>query len=312
MPTTPKPRVLLDCDPGHDDAIAILLAGRHTELLGVTTVSGNVPLDLTTHNALITLQLLGLDVPVHAGADRPLIAAPLHAPDIHGESGLGGPRLPKLERTLESRDAVRFLIDTIRAHEGLWLIATGPLTNVALALRQAPDLAKRLAGISLMGGSNSFGNTTPAAEFNILADPEAADVVFRSGARLLMSGLNLTHQFALHRGDLRGLRATGNGAAAFVADMMDFFGDMYESRFFGEFAAPLHDPCAVLAVTHPELLEFAPRHVAVELRGEHTRGMTVVDERNVRSDLPRNAEVGLRIERERAFALLLETIRSYP
>lgn len=307
----PRPRILLDCDPGHDDAIAILLAARHAELLGVTTVSGNVPLALTTHNALVTAQLLGLSVPVHAGAARPLVAAPRHAPEIHGESGLGGPKLPKLERQVASREAVRFLIDTIRAERGLWLVATGPLTNVALALREAPDLAERLAGISLMGGSNGFGNTTPAAEFNILADPEAAEVVFGSGARILMSGLNLTHQFALTKPDLARIRSIDNAAAAFVADMMAFFGEMYDERFFGTFSAPLHDPCAVMALTHPELFHFEPRHVAVELRGQHTRGMTVVDERNVRHAAPKNAEVGLRIDREGALGLLLETIASY-
>ena len=306
-----RPRILLDCDPGHDDAIAILLAARHCELLGITTVSGNVPLELTTHNALITTQLLDIDAPVHVGAARPLIGEAIHAPDIHGESGLGGPVLPRLEREPASHDAVRYLIDTIRQEDDLWLVATGPLTNVALALRQAPDLAHSLRGISLMGGSNSFGNTTPAAEFNILADPEAADIVFGSGARLLMSGLNLTHQFALNRDDLRAIRAIGNAAAVFVADMMDFFGDMYEERFFGEFAAPLHDPCAVLAVSHPELFRFEPRHVAVELQGRHTRGMTVVDERKVKSEARKNAEVGLRVEREQALDLLLATIASY-
>ncbi len=311
MSPMPKPRILLDCDPGHDDAIAILLAARHAELVGITTVSGNVPLELTTHNALVTTQILGLETPVHAGADRPIVAEARHAPDIHGESGLGGPKLPKLTREVESRDAVRYLIETIRAQDGLWLVAVGPLTNVALALRQAPDIAGKLEGISLMGGGNSFGNTTPAAEFNILADPEAADIVFGSGARILMSGLNLTHQFALTKADLKRIRVIGNRAAVFVADMMDFFGEMYKERFFGEFSAPLHDPCAVLALTHPELLEFAPRHVAVELRGQHTRGMTVVDERKVKSTSPKNAEVGLRIDREGALSVLLETIASY-
>ena len=305
-----KPKIILDCDPGHDDAVALLFAAWHTNLLGVTTVSGNVPLELTTHNALITTQLLNLDLPVHAGADRPLVGEKVHAPEIHGESGLGGPKLPALTREVISHDAVAYLIDTIREHDDLWLVAVGPLTNVALALRLAPDIAGKLKGISIMGGSSTFGNTTPAAEFNIFADPEAADVVFKSGANLRMCGLNLTHQFDMREGEVRKMREIGNRAGAFVADMLEFFGDAYAKRHTKP-VTPLHDPCAVMALTHPELLTFEKRNVAVELRGEHTRGMTVVDERGVRSNLPTNAEVGMHIDREKAVEVLLETIASY-
>ena len=305
-----KPKIILDCDPGHDDAVALLFAARHTNLLGVTTVSGNVPLELTTHNALITAQLLNLDVPVHAGADRPLVGKRIHAPDIHGESGLGGPKLPELTRQVASHDAVRYLVDTIRAHDNIWLVAVGPLTNVALALRLAPDIADKLEGISIMGGSSSFGNTTPAAEFNIFADSEAADVVFKSGVNLKMCGLNLTHQFDMQEPDVRKMREIGNRAGNFVADMLEFFADAYAKRHTRP-VTPLHDPCAVMALTHPELLTFEKRNVSVELRGEHTRGMTVVDERGVRNDLPQNVEVGMHIDREKAVEVLLETLRSY-
>lgn len=306
-----KPRIILDCDPGHDDAIAILMAGKHCDVLGITTVSGNVPLNLTTHNALITTQILGLDIPVYAGADRPLVTEAIHAPDIHGESGLGGPKLPALTREVVSHDAVQFLIDSIRAHDDLWLVAVGPLTNVALALRLAPDIAKKLKGISIMGGSNRSGNRTPAAEFNIIADPEAADIVFKCGANIKMSGLNLTHQFAVREPDVKAIRALGTEVAIFVADMLEFFSKTYEERYFGTYEGPLHDPCAIMALTHPELFTFEPRNVAVELIGEYTRGMTVVDERRVKSDLPKNAQVGLHVERDKAMELLLETIASY-
>ena len=193
----PRPQLILDCDPGHDDAIAILMAAKHAELLAITAVSGNVPLKLTAHNALITTQILGLDTPVYAGADRPLIAPSRHAEFIHGKSGLGGPILPPLTRQLAGHDAVRFIIEAGRRYDDLWVVATGPLTNVALALRQAPDLAAHLAGIAIMGGSSSFGNTTSHAEFNIWADPEAAAIVFASGAKLWLCGLNLTHQFMM-------------------------------------------------------------------------------------------------------------------
>lgn len=306
-----KPKIILDCDPGHDDAIAILMAGRYCEVLGITTVSGNVPLELTTKNALITCQILGLDIPVHSGAAQPLNAVAEHAPDIHGESGLGGPVLPSLSRQVASHDAVRFIIDSLRLEDDVWLLPTGPLTNIALAMRQAPDILPRIKGISLMGGSSSFGNRTPVAEFNILADPEAADIVFSSGVPILMSGLNLTHQFAVLEPDIQVIRKLNTTAAIFVADMLDFFADMYRQRYLGVFEGPLHDPCAVMAITHPELFQFEPRNVMVELKGEHTRGMTVVDERRVKNDLPLNVQVGISVQRDAGMKLLLETIASY-
>jgi inosine-uridine nucleoside N-ribohydrolase len=308
----PRPRILLDCDPGHDDAVAIMTAAHYAELVGITTVSGNVALELTTHNALITTQLLELDVPIHAGASRPLVAAPRHAEAIHGETGLGGPTLPTLTREAASREAVRFIIDSARRLDELWLVATGPLTNVALALREAPDIAERLAGVSIMGGGVGFGNTTPAAEFNILFDPEAADIVFSSGVKLYMCGLNLTHQFMIRPPELGRIREVGNRASAFVADMLAFYGERYAEKFFGRVEGPLHDPCAVLALTHPDLMTFESRHVVVELRGEHTRGMTLSDERGVSHAEPANAEVGYHIDAARAFEAVLEAIRAMP
>ncbi len=307
----PRPRLLLDCDPGHDDALAILLAAKHSDLLGVTTVSGNAPLSATTHNALLTLQIAGLGVPVHAGAARPLVAEAKHAPDIHGESGLGGPVLPALTRTAAGHDAVRFIINTVRKEDNVWIVAVGPLTNVALALREAPDIAGRLAGVSVMGGSAGFGNRTATAEFNIWADPEAAQMVFSSGVKLIMCGLNLTHQFMLHEADVSRIRALDNPVATFAAELLSFYARAYADTFFGRAEGPLHDPCAVLAVTYPELLRTEPRHVEVELRGEHTRGMTVVDERGVRPSAAANVQVAYSIDREGALELLVETLGSY-
>lgn len=309
----PRPAIILDCDPGHDDALAILLAAQHCDLLGITTVSGNAPLSATTRNALIISQIAGLDVPVHAGAERPLVAEAYHAPDIHGESGLGGPELPELTREAASTDAVRFIIDTVRSRESVWLIAVGPLTNVALALREAPDLVERLSGISVMGGSATFGNRTATAEFNIWADPEAAQMVFSSGAHIIMCGLNLTHQYMLFDEDVARIRALANPAATLAADLLSFYGQAYAEAFFGRTESPLHDPCAVLAVTHPELLRTEPRHVEVELRGEHTRGMTVVDERGrlARDNKPPNVQVAYGIERDEAVEVLMEALSSY-
>ncbi len=306
-----RPRLILDCDPGHDDAIAILMAAKHAELLAITAVSGNVPLKLTARNALITTQILGLDTPVYAGADRPLVAPPGHAEYIHGESGLGGPILPPLVRQLAGHDAVRFIIEAGRRYDDLWIVATGPLTNVALALRQAPELAARVRGIAIMGGSTSFGNTTSHAEFNIWADPEAAAIVFACGAKLLLCGLNLTHQFMIGPDTVAQLRALGGEVATFTALLLEFYSARYAEKFFGKVEGPLHDPCAVMMVTHPELFTCYDRHVAVELTGRLTRGMTVVDERGVKGMEPNNASVAYQLDAAAALKLLLELVKLY-
>jgi inosine-uridine nucleoside N-ribohydrolase len=308
-----RPTIVLDCDPGHDDALAIAVAGRHTDLLGITTVAGNVLLPLTTRNALAMVAVLGLDVPVHAGSPRPLVSEPRTAEFIHGASGLDGPALPKALPEPASHDAVRFIIDTVRARPGeVWLVATGPLTNVALALRAAPDLAGSLAGISLMGGGVPWGNVTPAAEFNVLVDPEAADVVFRSGARIVMAALNVTHQWPIGPEERDRIRAAGGRVAAFCADLLDFYGAAYARAFSGVAAGPLHDPVAILALTHPELFEVVPHHVVIELTGTHTRGMTVADLRGVQRGAPPNVELLTRIDAAAATEVLVSTLAAYP
>jgi inosine-uridine nucleoside N-ribohydrolase len=306
-----KPKIILDCDPGHDDAVAILLAARHCHILGITTVTGNVSLELTTHNALLMTQILNIDIPVHVGVAHALNQANAHAPEIHGKTGLGGPKLPKLTRKPAGHDAVGFIIDTVRNNQDVWLVPIGPLTNIALAIRQAPDIVKKIKGISLMGGSNSFGNRTPASEFNIYADPEAADIVFNSGANILMCGLNLTHQFLVTAPDIAEIRKPKTFVATFVADMLEFFAGAYSVRL-GEIEAPLHDPCAILALTHPHLITFEPRHVVVELRGQHTRGMTLVDERGFKnSTLTHNAQVALKIDSKKALKIVKDAVKSY-
>ena len=225
--------VIVDCDPGHDDAIALVVAARHTELLGVTTVAGNAPIERTTRNALVILDLLGHDAPVHQGAARPLLAAPVHAGYVHGESGLDGADLPEPERTVAGEDAVAFLVETARAREGLWLVPTGPLTNIALALRRAPDLPDRIAGISLMGGSATVGNRTAVAEFNIWADPEAAAVVFDYGGPLIQAGLHLTHELQTTPERLAALRAMPNRLGPLLGQLLDFFATTYITRHDG-------------------------------------------------------------------------------
>lgn len=303
-----RPAILLDCDPGHDDVFAILVALARADLVAVTAVSGNAPLAASVRNALVTLQLAAADVPVHVGADRPLTREPRHAAYIHGESGLDGPVLPELTRSASDIPAVDAILAAAAAHDDLWLVATGPLTNVALALRRDPGLARRLRGISVMGGTYGPGNVTAAAEFNVWADPEAAAEVFASGATLIMAGLDLTHQFMITRRHVARVRALGGRLATFSADLLTYFGDAYARAFGGEPEGPLHDPCAVLAVTDPQLFTSAEYHVAVETRGELTRGATVVDRRTgARSQAP-NTTVLTTIDHEAAFAVLLDAM----
>ena len=298
--------VVIDCDPGHDDAIALMVAHRHANVLGITTVSGNAPLADTSRNALALTELAGWRTPVHGGAAAPLNGRPLHATHVHGETGLGGAGLPEPATPLASRDAPGFLLETSQRVDGLWVVAIGPLTNLALALEKDPDFAGRIAGISIMGGSATTGNVTRAAEFNIWADPEAAAVVFRAGARLRMCGLNLTTQ--LQSEDRLIPRLAGRGAVPdLVARLFAFIHDRME-ELAGERRAALHDPCAVLALTHPHLLRFEPRAVDVELAGEWTRGMTVVDERTLRRRDPPNAEVAYGIDAEAAMEVVVESV----
>ena len=311
MNASARPRIILDCDPGHDDAMAILMAARHADLVGITTVAGNAPLEATTRNALLVTQIAGIDVPVHAGASRPLMVEPHPASHIHGRSGLAGPELPELRREPAGHDAVGWIIDSVRATEGTWLVPIGPLTNIAMAFRQAPDIIDRVAGVSIMGGSAGPGNVTPTAEFNIWHDPEAAAIVFDSGVDVLrMCGLNLTWQYQIDDEVVATLDAMASDTATFAAELFRFFLDANEARS-GRRQAPLHDPCAVMAVTHPELFVSERRHVVVETRGVHTVGMTVVDERGFLVGGEPNTEVMYSIDRERAMGLFLETVAGY-
>lgn len=296
-------RVIIDCDPGHDDAIALMLAHRHAQVLGVTTVSGNAPLSATTANALMVTALLDADTPVHAGAARPLIGEPHHAQVVHGASGLDGVERVEHRRTVAGEDAVDFLLDA--PGKDVWIVAIGPLTNLALAIERDPSWVRRIAGISIMGGSATVGNTTRVAEFNIFADPEAAARVFGAGADLTMCGLNLTHQLRTSDATVARLRKIGTRRARFAAQVFGYLHARMED-LIGAPEAALHDPCAVFAVTHPELIETQPRAVDIELQGALTRGMTVIDQRSSRRRDPANARVAYEIDAHRAMELVLE------
>ncbi len=320
MPAT-RASVLLDCDPGHDDAVAIVVAAAVADVVGIVTVAGNAPLDRTTHNALVMRDLIGLDVPVHSGCERPLVAPPRHADFVHGESGLDGADLPEPTTPLDGTDGVEFIIDTCRSTEGMWLVPIGPLTNIGTAFRLAPDLPGRVAGVSLMGGG-SFGNRSAAAEFNIWADPEAAAVVFdaydpstpgTAAGPLIMAGLDVTHRFQVTPERITETRSLPGRLAATLAELFDFFAGTYLNRHDeGSLAGPpLHDPLAVLAVTHPELFDHVERHVVVETRGEHTAGMTVIDERRLLERSDPNCRVLTDVDGDAAFAIVLESVARF-
>ena len=305
-----QPSIILDCDPGHDDAIAIIVAARHTNVLGITTVAGNAPLSATTRNAIIVRDLLGLDAPVHSGAERPLIRAPKHADYVHGKSGMDGADLPEPSGPPASTDAVGFIIETCRANEGAWLVPTGPMTNIGLALRAAPDLKDRIAGISLMGGG-TFGNRTAAAEFNIWCDPEAADIVFSYGGPLIMSGLDLTHQFQALPPRIEMVRALPGQLAHVLAGLLDFFSHTYTSRHHGIGGAAVHDPLAVMALTHPHLFTVKNAHVEVETDGVRTLGMTIIDQRDLKEVPPGNCEWQTHVDADAAWDVVVEAIAHF-
>jgi inosine-uridine nucleoside N-ribohydrolase len=301
---TPIP-ILVDCDPGHDDAIALLLAlaSPEVELLGVTTVAGNQTLAKTTANAIRVLDFVGRDdVLVAAGADRPLVRDPFVAAYVHGETGLDGPDLPPPQREPLEQHAVDFLAEHV---DGATLVAVGPLTNVALLLARYPDA--RPDRIVLMGGSIGLGNVTPAAEFNIWADPEAAAKVFASGLDVTMIGLDVTHQALLLDEHVERLRGSGR-TSRMVAELYDFF-HRFHARTYGFTGSPIHDAVAVAHVLRPDLVQTEHRHVEIDCASELCRGRTVVDLWR-RSENEPNAHVGVGVAGEAFVDLLLERLSS--
>jgi inosine-uridine nucleoside N-ribohydrolase len=306
--TTP---ILLDCDPGHDDAIALLLAlaSPELELLGVTTVAGNQTLEKTTANALRVLELVGRgDVPVAAGADRPLARELFIAAYVHGESGLDGPALPEPQSAPVDQHAVDFLAERILACDRpVTLVPVGPLTNVALLLARHPEAVENVERIVIMGGAVADGNVTPAAEFNIYVDPEAAWRVFRSGEPVTMIGLDVTHKALMMPSHVQRLRASGD-VGRFVAELHDFF-VQYHRRTYGTEGAPIHDAVAIAQVLRPGIVETLHRHVDVDCESRLCRGRTVVDLWRRTGEEP-NAEVGVDIDAAAFLELLCERIVS--
>jgi inosine-uridine nucleoside N-ribohydrolase len=300
-----RPAIVLDCDPGLDDAIAILCAARYADLVAITTVAGNVSLDKTTRNALVVCHLAGIDVPVHAGAAEALVPHQHGAADVHGESGLGGEVDIETGREPASTDAPGALCALARARDDLHLVAVGPLTNVALAIRRDPSFAARLRSLTIMGGAATGGNVTAAAEFNIFIDPEAAAIVFDSGVPVRTVPLDCTHQVVARAHHAARLREAATPTATFVADLLDHYGRLGAAIDLAGLGA-LHDPCAVLSVVHPELFGFVPRKVDIELDGQRTRGMTVLDTRPRVRPHEQNAHMALSVDAGRVLRLILE------
>ncbi len=310
MAVTP---LILDCDPGHDDALAIALALALPELrpLAITTVAGNAPLDRTTRNALRVLTLLGrTDVPIAAGAERPLIREPWVPLEVHGLSGLDGADLPEPAVGPAPISALELTSALLRdAIEPVTLVATGPLTNVATLLRATPGLRDRIAAIWLMGGSLGEGNTTAAAEFNIWADPEAAAIVFESGIPIRMAGLDVTHQALVLPADIARLEGLGTRPGRVFADLMRFFALHHRERY-GWDGPPIHDAVAVAWLAEPDLVDSTPLRIDIETAGVHTRGRTVADRERL-TGRPVNATVGLRVDRERLIDLVVDAVGSF-
>ena len=304
--------VILDGDPGHDDAIAWLMAFARPELeiRGVVSVSGNAPLEKTTCNMLQVMALLGVkDVPLARGAERPLAGKPFSAPSVHGESGLDGPGLPEPTSPLSALSGVQLIAKLLlESDEPVTLVPTGPLTNIAALLLAYPELKPKIKVISLMGGGLLSGNWTMTAEFNTLVDPEAAKIVFESGLPIIMAGLDVTEKAFLTPGDFERIRAEGGAIAVIVAEWLEFFYRFHKAR--GYEGVPVHDPVSVVALVKPEILETRDLYVQVETSGEYCRGATIGDFFGRAKQQP-NVKAILNIDRASYVDMIVEAVRHY-
>jgi purine nucleosidase len=304
--------IILDCDPGHDDATAILLARGcpDIELLAITTVAGNQTLEKTTLNARRVCTVANIrDVPIYAGCDRPLRRPLTTAAQIHGASGLDGPVFGPPTVDVADEHAVDYIIGALLASDGdITLVPVGPLTNIATAVRREPGIVQRTREVVLMGGAYTRGNHTPAAEFNIFVDPEAAAIVFEAGWPLTMVGLDLTHQAVLPQQVIEEIAAMGTGVGRMVLDMLGSFRENYR-RETGLAYPPVHDPCAVARVARPDLVRVEEAFVAVETRGRWSSGMTVTDFRG-RLGRPMNAKVATGLDTDGFWTLMLDALRA--
>ena len=305
-------KIIIDTDPGQDDAVAILLAlaSPELEVLGITAVAGNVPLALTAKNARIVCELANRpDIPVYSGCDRPLKHTLVTAEHVHGKTGLDGPALPDPKMPLQAEHAVDFIIETLRSEpaKSVVICPLGPLTNIATALQKAPDIADRIQSVVLMGGAYfEVGNITPAAEFNIYVDPEAADIVLHSGLDVTIHSLDVTHKALTTRPRVDAFRDMGTEVGRMVAEWTDFF-ERFDKEKYGSAGAPLHDPCVIAYLIKPDLISGRHINVEIETTSTLTRGMTVADWWRVTDRVPNATFIG-DVDADGFFDLLTERL----
>ena len=306
-----KRRLIIDCDPGHDDAIALILAFSKDifDIAGVTVSAGNQTLDKTVQNAKNILDFIKADVPVAAGFSKPMLRELEIAPSVHGESGLDGPDLKKSEIPTHKLSAVEFIADVVKnSSKKITLVATGPLTNIGSFLAAYPELKNNIEEIVLMGGSIVGGNWSPAAEFNILVDPEAASIVYNSGIHVVMCGLDVTHKALMYPENIETIRELKSPVATLVAELLDFFIIFHKEQGFA--GAPLHDPCTIAYLMKPEIFKTKELYVDIEVNGEYTTGATVADYYGVLKKEP-NTTVVLDVKQEDIFDLIYTAMKEY-
>ena len=304
--------IIMDCDPGHDDAIAIILAcaSEKLDVRAITTVGGNQTIAKTTNNALRVLAFIDKKIPVAMGANNPLRRELEIAPSVHGDSGLDGPELPQPKEEALKISAFELMAKVVEeSDEKITLVPTGPLTNIAIFLLSYPHLKSKIERISLMGGTAIGGNWTASAEFIILVDPEAADIVFKSGIPITMSGLDVTHKAQVYPEDIEKIKNQGGKVAVMVGELLEFFIKFHKEICGWEFA-PLHDPCAVAWLINPDMFTSKKLNVQIDIDGEHTTGCTVTDFLN-RFKLEPNTDVLLDVDRHQFVDMLIDAVNKY-
>ncbi|GEO69267.1 nucleoside hydrolase [Levilactobacillus acidifarinae] len=308
-----KTKIIMDCDPGHDDATAIMMAGMNPQLdlLGITVVKGNQTIEKTTKNTLEVCQTLGLNVPVYEGMSVPMvIPSPQTEERVHGKSGLDGPKFAPLTKKKEKKHAIQFIIETLMASDGdITLVPTGPLTNIAMAMRLEPRIISKIKEIVMMGGSYEHGNVTPSAEFNIYADAEAAYVVFTSGVHITMMGLDITRKALCFPVIVKRMRQHDNPAARLFGDMMDFFIKAQHDTYGWE-GAPLHDPTTIAYLIDPSVITTKKMHTDIEIRSTQSYGRTNCDYFNL-TDAPKNTSVAIAIDVDKFWDIVEDSIKLY-
>jgi len=307
-----KRKIILDCDPGHDDAVAILLAGASDkiDLLGITTVAGNSYVHNTTRNALIITEMAGIETEIYEGAAKPILRNQIVAPDIHGESGLEGVELPEPVRKKSEIPAVEFIAKTIKDNPGeVTLVPIGPLTNIAQFVLNYPELCMYVKEVVVMGGGIEFGNVTPTAEFNIFADPEAAQIVLQSGMPVVMVPLDVTHIAKINMEEIKELQKYSSEVVSKMGILLEFFHQTYYDVFRIE-GAPLHDPCTIAYLIEPDIFESEEFYAEIELNGKLTYGQTVVDYWKKHGKKP-NSKWLLNVDRKKYIDIIFEQLKKF-